>query len=54
MIDPHLCYLIEKNIDLKEYFEDPMSISLIKNDDFAAFHIDDKQATSNIEVLDPR
>ncbi len=40
LIDPQLITLMQKNIDLKDYFESDLPICKIKDDDFPSLHAD--------------
>lgn len=41
IVDKHLCTLIEKGIDLKDYFDSTLPIFQIKNEEYPSLHEDD-------------
>eukprot|EP00347_Sterkiella_histriomuscorum_P012349 403368936 len=54
VIDKHLCPLIEKNFDLKEYFESTLPCVQINDDSFPSLHSNDETKIMHFNFDDPR
>lgn len=54
IIDKHLCYLIENNFDLKDYFDSHMACIPLFHEKFPQFHRNDDTVTKSINLKQPR